>query len=81
MNAKITAVYKSRGLLATHWEFDFALRYGQGAVIENALSLDEAIGLANRPELGPVAEMCRAIQATPPDAFPLLVGRTFDGER
>jgi len=46
MNAKITAVHKFRGVLATHWEFDFSLGNGEGKAMEGALSLDEAIGLA-----------------------------------
>lgn len=77
MNAKITAVHKSRGVLATHWEFDFSLCNGEGKAMEGALSLDEAIGFANRPDLGPVADMCRTIKATPPVSFSLLVGRVF----
>jgi len=81
MNAKITAVHKSRGMLATHWEFDFSLGNGEGKAMEGVLSLDEAIGLAKRPDLGPVADMCRAIEATPPVEFSRLVGRMFGSER
>jgi hypothetical protein len=79
-NAKITAVNKSRGIFATHWEFDFSLGNSEGKVMEGKLSLDEAIGFANRPDVGPVADMCRTIKATPPVGFSLLVGRVFKGE-
>lgn len=77
MDAKIIAVIKSKGILATHWEFDFTIGNSEGEALEGTVSLDEAIGFANRPDLGPVAEMCRVIKSTPPPEFSWLVGRIF----
>jgi hypothetical protein len=80
MDAKITAVYRSRGILATYWEFDFTLRDGEAAGTRGVLSLDEVVGLANRRDLGPIGDMCSVIKLTPPAQFPLLVGRVFSSE-
>jgi hypothetical protein len=77
MIVKITVVSAVRGHL---WEFDFTLGNGEGKLFEGAISLDEAIGFANRPELGPVADMCRTIKATPPGEFSWLVGRIFTND-
>ena len=59
MVAKIIAVNKSKGILATYWEFDFLIENDEYSVIEGTVSLDEAVGYAERSDLGPVAEMCR----------------------
>jgi hypothetical protein len=75
--AKIVAVIKSKGILGTHWEFDFTIENSENKVMEGTVSLDEAVGFANRSDLGPVAEMCRAIKATSPIKFAGLVGRIF----
>jgi hypothetical protein len=77
MEAKIIAVVKSKGFLATHWEFDFTIGNNGGKAVEGTMSLSEAIAFANRRDLGPVAEMCRAIKATPPPELSWLVGRIF----
>jgi hypothetical protein len=77
MIAQITAVSAVRGHLR---EFDFTHVNGEGKLFEGAISLDEAIGFANRPDLGPVAEMCRMIKATPPGEFSWLVGRIFTND-
>jgi hypothetical protein len=39
---------------------------GESKLFEGAISFDEAVAIANRPDLGPVAEMCRTIKATLP---------------
>ena len=79
MIAKIIAVNKSKGILAPFWEFEFSLHDEQGAVMEGTLSVDEAIRLANRPDTGPMFEMCRVIKNTPSIEFGWLVGRIFTG--
>ena len=77
MFAKIFAVHQSKGILATHWEFEFSLHDKTGCLMVGRISVDEAIGLANRPDAGPVFDMCRVIKSTPPVEFGLLVGRIF----
>jgi hypothetical protein len=77
MFVKIFAVHKSKGILATHWEFEFSLHDKTGCLMERRISVDEAIGLANRPDAGPVFDMCRMIKSTPPVEFSRLVGRIF----
>jgi hypothetical protein len=77
MDARIIAIVKSKGIFATRWEFDFTIENSEGRALEGTVSLDEAIEFANRRDLGPVAEMCRAIKTTPPPDFSWLVGRIF----
>ena len=77
MEAKIVAAVKSKGVLAPHWEFDFTIRNSEGRTLKGTISLNEAIAFANRRDLGPVAEMCRAIKSTPPSELSCLVGRIF----
>jgi hypothetical protein len=79
MDARIIAVNHAKGIIATYWEFDFELANGNGngKEFEGTISLDEAVQFANRPDLGPVADMCRAIKSTPPVEFIWLVGRIF----
>jgi hypothetical protein len=64
MDARIIAVNHAKGIIATYWEFDFELANGNGKEFEGTISLDEAVQFANRPDLGPVADMCRAIKST-----------------
>jgi len=77
MEAKIIAVVKSKGVLATHWEFDSTIRNTEGTAVEGTMSLNQAIAVAIRRDLGPVADMCRAIKGTPAPALSGLVGRIF----
>jgi hypothetical protein len=77
MIAQITVVCAVRGHL---WEFDFTLGNGESKLFEGGISFDEAVGIANRPDLGPVAEMCRTIKATPPGEFSWLAGRIFTND-
>jgi hypothetical protein len=80
MDARIIAVNKAKGLLATYWEFDFKLGNGNDKEFEGTISLDEAIQFANRLDVGPIAEMCRTIKSTPPVEFSWLVGRIFEDD-
>jgi hypothetical protein len=77
MEAKIVAVVKSKCILATHWEFDFTVGNNEGKAVEGTMSLKEAIAFANRRDLGPVADMCRAIKATPAPELSWLLKRIF----
>ena len=77
MIVQITVVSAVRGHL---WEFDFTLGNGEGKLFEGTISLDEAIGFANRPDLGLVAEMYCTINATPSGEFSWLVGRIFTND-
>ncbi|MFT4506790.1 hypothetical protein [Caballeronia sp. 15711] len=81
MDAKIVAIVKSKGILATHWQFDFTVENNEGRALEGTVSLAEAIEFANRSDPGPVAEMCRVIKTTPPPDFSWLVGRIFRDSR
>ncbi|CAN7743084.1 hypothetical protein [Caballeronia sp. dw_19] len=81
MDAKIIGVIESKGIFATHWEFDFTIGNSEGKAVAGTVSLDEAIAFANRRDLGPVADMCRAIKTTPPPEFSWLVGRIFRDPR
>lgn len=77
MVAKIVAVSQVRGILATYWEVDFLIEAERGAPAEHSVSVDEAISLANRDELGPVAIMCRSIGSTPVTRLGELVGQCY----
>ncbi len=77
MDVKILAVSKSKGVLAPYWEFEFSYRAKTGEWLRHTLSIDVVYALASRPDTGPLFEMCRAIQGTPPDEFDWLVGRIF----
>jgi len=77
MIVQITVVSAVRGHL---WEFDFTLGNGEGKLFEGTISLDEAIGFANRADHSPFAEMCRTIKATPSGEFSWLVGRIFTND-
>lgn len=80
MVAKIIAVNKSKSVLATYWEFEFCLHDHDACIMEGTLSVDEAIGLANRPDTGAIFQMCRTIKATPSVEFSWLVGRIFNDD-
>ncbi|MEA3127042.1 MAG: hypothetical protein QOD67_4061 [Caballeronia sp.] len=81
MDAKIIAIVKLKGMIATHWQFDFTVENSEGRALEGTITLDEAIAFANCRDPGPVAEMCRAIKTTSPPDFSWLVGRIFKDPR
>jgi hypothetical protein len=48
MDAKIIAIVKLKGMIATHWQFDFTVENSEGRALEGTITLDEAIAFANR---------------------------------
>jgi hypothetical protein len=78
--AKITRVTRAQGILAAYWDFSFVLSNTNGTVFEGTITLREARFFASQHDSGPVAEMCRTIDATPFAEFSWLAGRMFVGK-